>query len=281
MNLSMSRRADYCVRAALYLARTTNNPEATKVKEIVAEMGIPATFASQILADLVRADIATSKPGRDGGYRLKRDTSSITLLELVEAGEGSLRADHCALGEGPCRWDTVCPLHASWQSTVAAVRQQLSTITLAAIAEEDLRLEGAHENPIDSHRSFHRIEAEDSSYVELPLMEVEQLLGRLHDQQLIEELRDPINSIEALQSTNLAMAYLLDGGRRLILELIDSDEQSIRLELDLEPIAIDPKRVELRGHAKIRSTMSTDSDPLVRVVLNKTARLLEGLATTR
>jgi Rrf2 family protein len=277
----MSRRGDYCVRAALYLARTTNRPEATKVKEIVAEMGIPATFASQILADLVRADIATSKPGRDGGYRLKRDTSSITLLELVEAGEGSLRTDRCALGDGPCRWDTVCPLHASWQSTVAAVRNQLGTITLATIAEEDLRLEGAHEGPMDSHRSFHRIEAEDSSYVELPLSEVEQLLGNLHDKELIEELREPLSGIEALQTTNLAMAYLLDGGRRLILELINSDEQSIRLELDLEPIAIDPKRVELRGHAKIRSSIPTDSDPLVRVVLNKTARLLEGLANTR
>lgn len=274
----MSRRGDYCVRAALYLARTTNRPEATKVKEIVAEMGIPATYASQILADLVRANIVISKPGRDGGYRLKRDTDSITLLELVEAGEGSLRADHCALGDGPCRWDTVCPLHASWQSTVAAVRQQLGTITLAAIAEEDKRLESTHDGPADSHRSFHRVEAVDSSYVELSVAKVEQMLGKLNDGALIEELRNPLGDIDGLQTTNLAMTYLLDNGRRVILELIDADEQSIRLELDLEPVAVDPKRVELRGHAKIRSTVEIDSDPLVRVVLNKIARLLERLA---
>ncbi|WP_298337277.1 Rrf2 family transcriptional regulator [Ferrimicrobium sp.] len=278
MNLSMSRRSDYCVRAALYLARTAERTEATKVKEIVAEMGIPASFASQILADLVRTDIATSKPGRDGGYRLKRDPGSITLLELVEAGEGPLRADHCALGNGPCRWDTVCPLHASWQSTVAAVREQLTTITLATIVEEDIRLEGKHEEPVDGHRFFHSIEAEDSSFVELPLPRLEESLGHLRDQQLLEELRDPLHSIESIGTTNLAMAYLLEGGRRLILELISSGEETIRLELNLEPIAIDPQRVELKGHAKIRTNRSIDPAPLVRLILNRTARLLETVA---
>ncbi|WP_298386772.1 Rrf2 family transcriptional regulator [Ferrimicrobium sp.] len=278
MNLSMSRRGDYCVRAALYLARTTNRPEATKVKEIVAEMGIPSTFASQILADLVRADIATSKPGRDGGYRLKRDPDSITLLELVEAGEGPLRAEHCALGNGPCRWDTVCPLHASWQSTVAAVREQLTTITLAAIVDEDIRLEGSHEEPVDGHRFFNSVDAQDSSYVELPLPKVVETLGLLRDQQLIDELRDPLHAVESIGGTTLAMAYLLEDGRRLILELISSGEETIRMELNLEPIAIDPQRVELKGDAKIRTNRSIDPDPLVRLILNRTARLLETLA---
>ena len=33
-------------------------------------MAVPQTFASQILGELVRAEIAVSKAGREGGYRL-------------------------------------------------------------------------------------------------------------------------------------------------------------------------------------------------------------------
>ncbi|MEX6429926.1 RrF2 family transcriptional regulator [Ferrimicrobium acidiphilum] len=274
----MSRRGDYSVRAALYLARQANRPDATKVKEIVAEMDIPASFASQILADLVRTDIATSKPGRDGGYRLARDPSSITLLELVEAGEGPLRAEHCALGEGPCRWDTVCPLHTSWQATVAAVREQLTTITLATILEEDLRLETSHEQPVDGHRFFRVLEANDSSYVELPLAAVEQLLGRITDRQLIDGFRETLQSLDALSSASLSMAYLLENGSRLIIELIGVAQDTLRLEIDLTPITIDARRVELKGHAKIRTNMVTDPEPLVRVILNRIARILEDIA---
>ncbi len=276
MNLSMSRRGDYCVRAALYLARTAGRTEATKVKEIVAEMGIPASFASQILADLVRTDIVTSKSGRGGGYRLQRDPATISLLELVEAGEGPLRAEHCALGNGPCRWDTVCPLHASWQSTVAAVREQLGTITLAAIATEDLRLESAHETPADPHRSFHATDAEDASFVELPLTDVERRLTKLRDRQILAELADPITGIDELRRFGLSMAYLLDGGKRLITELVGPGEETIRLEINLEPVELDARRVELKGHARLRTNIDFNGEALIRLVLNKTARLLEA-----
>ena len=273
----MSRRGDYSVRAALYLARQAKQSKATKVKEIVAEMGIPASFASQILADLVRTDIATSKPGRDGGYRLARDPNSITLLELVEAGEGPLRAEHCALGDGPCRWDTVCPLHSSWQATVAAVREQLTTITLATILDEDLRLERTHEDPpVDGHRSFRGFETDDSSFVELPEATVHQLLGHLVDRELLMELQETLRGVDWLQSASLSMAYLLDRGSRLIVEVVGGQEETLRIEIDIEPITIDARRAELKGHAKVRTNMDHDPQPLIRMILNRLARMLEA-----
>jgi len=275
----MSRRGDYSVRAALYLARTQNRNEATKVKEIVAEMGIPASFASQILAELVRADIATSKPGREGGYRLIRDPSSISLLELVEAAEGPLRTDHCALGQGPCRWDTVCPLHQSWQATVATVRDQLATVTLAAIVAEDIRLEGVHEGPPDSHRSFHNLAEQDSSYAEISVEDLDHRLSRLHDQELFEEFYQAMGTREELATFSLSMAYLLDNGHRLILELVGADEETIRIELDLSPLGVDPQRAELKGQAIIRTNISFDPAPVIRLILNRLARLCEKTKT--
>lgn len=154
MNMTLSKRGDYVVRSALCLARAYESGSYRKIREVVDAMGVPQTFASQILAELVRAEIATSKAGKNGGYRLTRAPESITLLEVVEAGEGPLRTERCALGEGPCRWDQVCPLHETWVTAIAVLRNTLAESTLATLVERDEALEaGTYLAPADSHRA--------------------------------------------------------------------------------------------------------------------------------
>lgn len=151
--MTLSKRGDYVVRSALALARAWPSGETRKIREVVAEMGVPQTFASQILAGLVRHGLASSKAGKDGGYRLSRPPEEISLLEVVEAGEGPLRAERCALGEGPCRWDAVCPLHETWRAATEALRDVLAATDLAALATRDLAMaEGMVVSPADSHR---------------------------------------------------------------------------------------------------------------------------------
>ncbi|MDA8293031.1 MAG: Rrf2 family transcriptional regulator [Actinomycetota bacterium] len=151
--MTLSKRGDYVVRSALALARAWPTGEPRKIREVVAEMGVPQTFASQILAELVRAGLASSKAGKDGGYRLSRAPEEIALVDVVEAGEGPLRAERCALGDGPCRWDEVCPLHETWRTATEALRQVLGATTLADLAQRDLDLEAGRASPVpDSHR---------------------------------------------------------------------------------------------------------------------------------
>lgn len=154
MDLTLSKRGDYVMRSALSLARAYPDGGFRKIREVVAEMGVPATFASQILADLVRAGMATSRAGKDGGYRLARPPEEVSVLEVVEAAEGPLQSSRCALGEGPCRWDAVCPLHETWRAATVVVRDNLAATTLADLVERDRALEaGAVKAPSHSHRA--------------------------------------------------------------------------------------------------------------------------------
>ena len=168
MNLTLSKRGDYVVRSALCLARAYESGEQRKIREVVAEMGVPQNYASQILAELVRGGLATSRAGRDGGYRLSRAPASISLLEVVEAGEGPLRPDRCALGDGPCRWESVCPLHTTWAAATEALREVLAHATLAEVEKQDLALEeGSAPIPADSHRTVRtNLEVEDWVHIE-------------------------------------------------------------------------------------------------------------------
>lgn len=132
MDLQLSRRGDYAVRAAIVLARDEGHGY-VKIREVAERMSIPRPYTPQILKILDTAGIAEAKAGRDGGYRLKRAASSISLLEIVEAAEGSLRTNRCTLRGEPCVWESPCPVHQSWVAASEALRYQLGKTTLADI----------------------------------------------------------------------------------------------------------------------------------------------------
>jgi Rrf2 family iron-sulfur cluster assembly transcriptional regulator len=160
MNMTLSKRGDYVLRSALSLARCWEDGSWRKIREVVDDVEVPKTWASQILADLVRVGLAVSKSGKEGGYRLTRSPKEISLLEIVEAGEGPLRAERCALGSGPCRWDDVCPLHDTWSMATEALRMVLDRSTLGELLERDQALEaGIYPVPEDSHRYLSRVKA--------------------------------------------------------------------------------------------------------------------------
>lgn len=168
MNLTLSKRGDYVVRSAICLAGAYDSGTTKKLREISQEMVIPRTFISQILGDLVKAKLAVSTFGRDGGFRLNRAPGDVTLLEVVEAGEGPLIAERCALGEGPCRWDAVCPLHESWSEATASLRSILAKTTLLEVLERDQAIKSlTYPVPSDTHRiAKHSVRINDSIQVE-------------------------------------------------------------------------------------------------------------------
>ncbi len=153
MNLTLSKRGDYVVRSAICLARVDGLGAPRKLRQVSSEMGVPRTFVSQILGDLVHAGIAVSSFGSNGGYRLARPPAEVSLLQVVEAGEGPLAPEACALRGGPCHWNAVCPLHEAWTAATDALRSVLSATSLADLVEADRMIEaGAYPVPANSHR---------------------------------------------------------------------------------------------------------------------------------
>ena len=178
MKLKLSKRGDYVVRSALCLAASYDAPNPTKLRQISVEMGVPRTFVSQILGDLVQAGIATSFFGTNGGYRLTRAPEEITVLEIVEAGEGTLESDTCVLGDDPCQWESVCPMHETWSAATAAMRAELATTTLATLVERD-RLITAGEYHVEGHHRNQAptVEVTDSVHVERPIARITERLS--------------------------------------------------------------------------------------------------------
>ena len=151
MKIVPTRRTDYGIRALIYLASRLG--ERSKAVEIAEAMDIPAKFLHQVLQELQRGQLVISRPGRSGGYSLARDPADVSVLDIVEALEGPIRAAECALRGGPCHWENVCALHWVWSSAQQALADQLGSATLAKLAEDDRGLaSGTKVVPPDAHR---------------------------------------------------------------------------------------------------------------------------------
>lgn len=85
MSLGISRSPGWfpvAVQALVVIAETDKPcPSSAMAQDLKAH----AVFVRRVLAHLVRANIVQAREGRDGGYRLARSASNITLAEVYQA----------------------------------------------------------------------------------------------------------------------------------------------------------------------------------------------------
>lgn len=125
------------LRAAVSLARRYPAGGRATLRQVAEETGVSRTFAPQILRDLVRSGLASSTAGAHGGYRLARPPGEVRLLEVVEAGEGSMLVAGCVQGTRPCTDGAACAWHEAWTAARARLRSSLEATSLAELAGHD------------------------------------------------------------------------------------------------------------------------------------------------
>jgi len=92
MNISV--KSEYALHAVLDLALQPPG-EPVKIAEVARRQKIPQKFLELILASLKQGGFVESRRGAEGGYRLARPASEITIgevLKFVEEGKQAKRA---------------------------------------------------------------------------------------------------------------------------------------------------------------------------------------------
>ncbi|MGW0913873.1 RrF2 family transcriptional regulator [Streptomyces sp. NPDC002784] len=131
--MRISARADYAVRAVLELAvRQDDGP--VKAEAIATEQDIPHKFLEGILGDLRRAGLVDSRRGGNGGYRLARDASAITVADVIRAVDGPIVSVRGVRPTGLSYAGSAEPLLPLWIALRANVRRILEGVTVADIA---------------------------------------------------------------------------------------------------------------------------------------------------
>ena len=127
--LAITSKSPYAVRALAELARSGGQGP-VPIGEIARRRDIPVQFLEGLFATLRRAGILHSQRGVKGGYSFARPADELTVLEVVEALEGSLATDARKQGE-------------IWSEAVDALRERLGALTIAEVSQREARAAGA------------------------------------------------------------------------------------------------------------------------------------------
>lgn len=147
--LRINRQTDYAVRVVLALAKQGEEARLSTA-DIRREMQIPAALMPRIVAELARAGLIKTYPGRDGGLMLPRPAGEIRLLDVVQAFEGPVLLSRClrVTGDNDCPFQTTCPVRSKWGRVQAAMLREMAAITFADLAQEALAVPVAVPLPV-------------------------------------------------------------------------------------------------------------------------------------
>ena len=133
----ISAKAEYAVRAAVELAVAEEGTVMT-ADAVAQAQDIPVFFLKKIFNDMRVAGLLVTTRGRDGGHRLARPASQITIADILRAMEGPLADVRGEAPENLGYTGVAEPLQDVWIALRANVRAVLETVTLAHVAEARL-----------------------------------------------------------------------------------------------------------------------------------------------
>lgn len=130
--VNISAKTEYACTALLDLASAYGTDEPMRVRNIADSHGIPSRFLVQILLQLKAAGLVDSTRGAAGGYRLIKDPSEITLLEVMSVVEGRMNE---VKSSATVETATSRVLLDAWNDVASVQRDMLDAITFADLAE--------------------------------------------------------------------------------------------------------------------------------------------------
>ena len=95
--LNLTRSGEYAIAALTRLSlEAGGNPgKLVPVRVLAGSKGIPKSFLAKTLEHCLRKGLITAKSGPRGGMGLARPATEISLLDVIEACEGTYRREAC------------------------------------------------------------------------------------------------------------------------------------------------------------------------------------------
>ena len=129
--LRISKLTDYAILVMVELAR---GGELANAHAVAERVGVEIPTASKVLKLLAGAGLLESYRGANGGYRVARLASEISVADVIAAIEGPIAMTECSVEQGLCSQEDNCELRGNWQRISIAVARALEDVSLAEMS---------------------------------------------------------------------------------------------------------------------------------------------------
>jgi Rrf2 family protein len=97
--MKLTKAQDYATLIVSYLAK---EGKTVSVRKICNDLNLPIPFTRRILNSLSKSKIVEGVEGSDGGYKIFKDPSSISIYDIISSLGGDIKITECI--------DCNCPL---------------------------------------------------------------------------------------------------------------------------------------------------------------------------
>ncbi len=120
--------------AILLMVELTRDREMLSAHALAERIHVEVPTASKVLKLLTGSGLLDSFRGANGGYRVSKRASEISVAEVIAAIEGPIAMTECSVEEGLCSQEDNCGLRGNWQRISLAVAEALSDVSLAEMS---------------------------------------------------------------------------------------------------------------------------------------------------
>ena len=132
----VSTKGRYALRIMVDLARSSGE-EPVPLKEVAQRHDISGKYLEAIVKLLVQGGLVIGARGKGGGYKLSRSAAEISILEILDATEGSLVPVSCLEGDASaCPKARECITLPMWQGLNQVIQDYLSHISLEQLVQQ-------------------------------------------------------------------------------------------------------------------------------------------------
>lgn len=139
--MRLTRQTNYAVRIMMYCA--ANSGRLSRIPEIASAYNVSELFLFKILQPLVEARLVETVRGRNGGVRLGRAASEITLFDVVRVTEENFAMAECFENDAvDCPLIDSCALNSALRKALGAFFEVLESFTIEDLVKDrtDVRL---------------------------------------------------------------------------------------------------------------------------------------------
>ena len=128
--IKLSKMTDYAVVCLGVLANRSTI--STSASQLSIETGISLFTVQKLLKLLiVKSELISAQRGSQGGYSLNKNSSEISIVEIIEALDGPIALTACVDSSASlCNSSSVCFLNRKWNKVNEVIRQSLKNISL-------------------------------------------------------------------------------------------------------------------------------------------------------
>ena len=139
--MKIPMKVDYGVRALVELALHYGDGH-VQTAEIATKQGIPEAYLDQLMSALNKFGFVHSRRGPQGGHVLAVAPREITLSMVMSKLDANNSPLDCLANPDDCVFSDSCAQQEVWKSVEDAIRDLLSNISVADLADRQMSLAG-------------------------------------------------------------------------------------------------------------------------------------------